>query len=51
MQLLVGHLATCHSGDSCELDAVFLLLVAGTVLAAVFLVRLAVVEHRSKAEV
>lgn len=59
IQLLVGHLATCRSkgadGDSsttppssCDLDSVFLLLVTGTVLASLLLVRLAVVEHRSK---
>ncbi len=56
MQLLVGHLATCEptpGGDeaktkTCNLDAVFLLLVAGSLLAALALVRMAAREHRGK---
>lgn len=57
VQMLVGHLATCRQkeGDegggptkSCDLGGVFILLVAGSLLAAFALVRLAVEEHRGK---
>lgn len=56
VQMLVGHLATCRpnnaveqgEGKSCELDGVFILLVAGSLLASFALVRLAVEEHRAK---